>query len=369
MRGESSDVYQYHRDQSFSTLPSTDEEIVQVIDDVANNLSLTHISDSAITTPGPPSSSAALSSTETNDQLAPLSSFADQDRSSVPQNPSGPSRYTIPLPSPILAGISELLAGPSHAPGFNSSYFPPTHPEYPKGSGRSTRHRSISSSRPYHQFVAQEDGSARSTFDPPITPTATDERPPIKAFSDSGLIAKPARAKGSPRIRNTDSALAPHGSFTSSRMRASTNSSRSSPKSSHSAKGAVPRQATTEEMDPVEREQCFIAAAKGDQLAMYRLGYRPTLQHRHSIGEVADVWGPALPSSISSTTTATDTLSLPTIPAKPASTSVQPDDPVPLPEDVPTLSPSDLFADAASLTLRSNARANSSLTDTSHDQF
>ncbi|WWD19115.1 hypothetical protein CI109_103573 [Kwoniella shandongensis] len=319
-------------------------------------------------TPNAPPSCAS-SSTETNDQLGPLSGFADQDRTNSAQSSNASSRNQslYPLPSPVLAGISELLAGPSHGPGYEASYFPPSYAEYSKSLGRSPRHRSISSSKSYpHPML---DSTNSDPYDPQSpsyglaqTPTPTDERPQGKSASDSGLILRQTqRPMRSPRIRNTDAALAPHGSFTSSRQRSSTISSRASAKSSATNKNVAASQNQLEEMDPVEREKWFRAAAKGDQLAMYKLGYRPASEHRHTLGSVGDVASNATPrSSISSG-----------VPSEPTSVSPIPDqrrasmganhiasDSIPLPESIPggSVTPSDLFSDAAQLALRSNTR-------------
>ncbi|WRT68460.1 uncharacterized protein IL334_005436 [Kwoniella shivajii] len=207
-----------------------------------------------------PSSSA--SSTEVHDELAPL--------------PVAPRRVSLPprmhlhssSTSPGIQSLSELMSSPPIPEDYENdrSYFPP----FP---------------------------SSQSPL-VPSTPQTPDIFVPPKAASDSGIfaIARRSSTNRSPRIRNTGGILAPHGSFTSSRPRSSTTSSRSSVASSPS--GRTPRipsshlQDQPEEMDPCERERLFKAAAKGDQLAMHQLGYRPPkLNHRHTLGSSGDIWG------------------------------------------------------------------------------
>ncbi|OCF42212.1 hypothetical protein I317_03947 [Kwoniella heveanensis CBS 569] len=227
-----------------------------------------------------PSSSASASSTEINDQLTPLpTGYGSQDRPPLVRKSSLPPNL---YQSPTLLSLSELMSSPpipDNSSESSQSYFPPYS----------------------NQIVSSLAGNGESSYSPSAPRTPSDHGSPPKAASDSGTFISARRLNKSPRIRNIDSVLAPHGSFTSARARSSTISSRSStvgssrsgPTSSPGARSNA--QDTLTEMDHKERERLFKAASKGDQLAMHRLGWRPPkMNHRHTLGATGDVWGAGL---------------------------------------------------------------------------
>ena len=102
-------------------------------------------------------------------------------------------------------------------------------------------------------------------------------------------------------MRNLGNVLAPHGSFTSVKvLTPAASSSRSSATSSDShslrSKG-LQLKGISDDLTPAESEALTRAAAKGDQLAMYRLGWRADTPHdkRYHLGSVEDIWGSTSP--------------------------------------------------------------------------
>ncbi|WWC71514.1 uncharacterized protein I206_105472 [Kwoniella pini CBS 10737] len=306
-------------------------------------------------TDGPPtppettmSSSESISSTEINDQLTPLpKNMTNSDRPSLlRRNSSSPRMSPQPnFSSPTLPSLSELLVSPPLPDDYDraQSYFPP----FPKNG---------SSSKSQLDY-ADLAGTTESSTSLPHTPS--DGGLPIKALSDSGTYALIRRAskERSPRIRNQGGVLAPHGSFTTSRNRSSTINSNSSRSSLNTTTSITPQE-SPQEMSAQEREKLFKAAAKGDQLAMHRLGWRPVRpNHRHTLGSAEDIWG-AMYSPTSTTRRSSN--------ASQASLTGQPSDQPPSPANIdsPTTThqrsytQSDLFSDAVNLTLRSNALTN-----------
>ncbi|WVR00058.1 hypothetical protein IAU59_007200 [Kwoniella sp. CBS 9459] len=286
-----------------------------------------------------PSSSASASSAEVNDQLTPLpTGYGQQDRPSLVRKSSLPSKI---YQSPTLLSLSELMVSPpipDDSSECSQSYFPP-----------------------YPNHVVSSASGYNDAQNPPSAPrTPSDHGPPPKAASDSGTFSSARRSNRSPRIRNTDSALAPHGSFTSARARSFTINSRSSTvSSSRSGSNQSPgAQEVPVEMDPKERARLFRAASRGDQLAMHRLGWRPSkLNHRHTLGATGDVWGASMSPTIgtrrSSGSSQTSEFKSPNLTSESSGA-------MPSPSATPTSSrgQSDLFSDAVNLTLQSNARSN-----------
>ncbi|WVF72859.1 hypothetical protein IAT40_007677 [Kwoniella sp. CBS 6097] len=290
-----------------------------------------------------PSSSASASSTEINDQLTPLpTGYANQDRPALIRKASLPSNI---YHSPTLLSLSELMVSPpipDDSSECSQSYFP---------------------AYSNHALCPAAAGNNVPAYPSSAPRTPSDHGLPPKAASDSGTFISAKRSNRSPRIRNTDSVLAPHGSFTSARARSSTISSRASTVSSRSGPNSSPGarsnpQDTSMEMDPKERERLFKAASKGDQLAMHRLGWRPSItNHRHTLGATGDVWGASLSPTVgtrrSSASSQASGIKSPDLDAE-SSTYM----PSPTATSTPSREHSDLFSDAVNLTLQSNARSN-----------
>ncbi|WVR07535.1 hypothetical protein IAU60_004577 [Kwoniella sp. DSM 27419] len=281
-----------------------------------------------------PSSSASVSSTEGYDQLTPLPTSSRADRPALLQAHTSLPRF---LPSPPLPSLSELMVSPS-LPDENDgsqSYFPSMIPD----------------------TVGSPKDISTGQLDPASAPlTPSDCGLPPKAASDSGTFSTGGRPRRNPRVRNTDAALAPHGSFTS-RARSSTISSRSSAGSSRSVTTS-PSEYRVPEMDPVEREKLFKAASRGDQLAMHRLGWRPqSADRRHHLGSTQDIWGSSLSPSLGTRRSSQSSQS--PSHASPNSSPIQGSTP-PTANKHSRRASSDLISDVVQLTLRSNARANTS---------
>lgn len=181
----------------------------------------------------------ALESTESTDELTPL----PEDRT-----PSWFANHTRTSP-----GLSELMSG---GPREEDWYFSPSHSE------SSTR----TSSR-------WESPSSRTT-------------PPSHTSAQTAQSKSSGR---SPRIKNTGKVLAPHGTFTSRKVAPASPQTESV--SSHESVPALP--VDEPEMSEEERAALKKAAKKGDQLAMYRLGWLAhKAESRYSLGAVNNIWGP-----------------------------------------------------------------------------
>ena len=196
---------------------------------------------------------------ESTDELTPLPADAG------PSPPSWFAGHTRTSP-----GLSELM---SSQPGPHEAdwYFSPIHSE--------------SSTRTSSRWQASP-ASSRTT-------------PP-------SAVSKDSKGPRSPRVKNTGKVLAPHGTFTSRRVIADTQApplssgesgaSGTSARSRHSQNSRSSlRVDAIEEPKLTEEERIALekAAKRGDQLAMYRLGWlalRP--DPRYSLGAVDDVWGP-----------------------------------------------------------------------------
>jgi len=125
-------------------------------------------------------------------------------------------------------------------------------------------------------------------------PQIKSRHPPSETDSSPSSIS---RGRSSPRVRNTGTLLAPHGSFTSARaISFSSTGSRSSGTSSESADTSHtshrPKPVIAPiVMDAAERIALERSAAKGDQ-ASYRLGRTGTATApRYTIGSVDNVLG------------------------------------------------------------------------------
>ena len=104
------------------------------------------------------------------------------------------------------------------------------------------------------------------------------------------------------------SVLAPMGSFTSAKRRPKSLSSRSS-NSSSDAPSPIKYQTVRNEhrsipghIDPTVAAQLVQAAEKGDQLALYRLGWSTQIAQRdaYTLGSAANVWGASMNQSVAS---------------------------------------------------------------------
>lgn len=187
---------------------------------------------------------------EATDTLSPLPAreSPNDGPAAIEQTASKPSRrFQIPLPSPPRRGLSELLSSPPLI-YEGDSYFPSSLSE-PQSSFRTVRKYGNASASP------------------------ANPRPP--------------------RIQNLGGILAPHGTFTSARSRSYTSDTLSQSSSRSSEAPATSRLAMADVLRPEEREMLLRAATKGDQLAMYRLGWSAERRHnRHQLGSARDVWGP-----------------------------------------------------------------------------
>ena len=199
---------------------------------------------------------------ESTDELTPLPNDGEA------RGASSPSWYP---PSHTSPGLSQLMSS-SADPHEEDWYFSPVHSE---SSGTATRTSSRWQASP---------ASSRTT--PPSQTSG----------SKSGGVR-------SPKVKNTGKVLAPHGTFTSRKAPVAAPSSMPSPSgasgsSRHSRESSrssreVPHVVEEAEMTPEERRALEKAAKKGDQLAMYRLGWLAhRAESRHSLGQVDDVWGP-----------------------------------------------------------------------------
>jgi hypothetical protein len=198
---------------------------------------------------------------ESNDKLTPL---PDDDRAG-PAPPLWVVNHTRTSP-----GLSELMSSQA-SPREEDWYFSPAHSE------SSTRTSTRTSSR-----WQASPASSRTT------PPSADSK-------------EPKKANRSPRVKNTGKVLAPHGTFTSRKatpmVAALPSPSGESSHSHHSSRSSRSR----EHLDAIENpeltdaERCALekSAGRGDQLAMYRLGW---LAHRpgtrYSLGLADHVWGP-----------------------------------------------------------------------------
>ena len=270
---------------------------------------------SASTNRTPRTSRKADMTAEGNDHLAPLPDrsprmsrpdFHRQTSLPVPSHPSTP-------PSPHAMGISELLCGSPFPAHPKLSYFSgavQSEPSVPRLGSPSRRPPAYS---PFRSFYGEFPGSHRRAVSVDHSPLVgldnkddDDDRPeradiPVNtgrsALSDTGVSVSSVReeVKG-PRVRNGGAILAPHGSFTSARPRSVISNS---PPSSVASSDSGSRRSTDtnsvigrDEMEVEERNALERSAAKGDQLAVYRLGRTESPNApRHTIGSVENVWG------------------------------------------------------------------------------
>ncbi|WWC90653.1 uncharacterized protein L201_005589 [Kwoniella dendrophila CBS 6074] len=330
-------------------LSSAVQDITASIQKFAINSAYPDSSKDGPSTPpeAPMSSNGSVSSNEINDHLTPLPrNMTNQDKPSLLRRSSHSPRLSAQFgfSSPTLPGLSELLVSPPLPDDYDQrqSYFP-----------QFSQHASASSS---HQPTAPSDPSLDflTTSSSPVTPS--EPGLPLKAASDSGTFALSRRSSKnrSPKVRNTGGILAPHGSFTSSRSRSSTIHSNSSRSSVTTRSAATEPYDSPHEMDPVQREKLFKAAAKGDQLAMQQLGWRPPkLNHRHTLGSSDNIWGVHAPTTTTRRSSGSSQASLPPIASD---DTPSPANPLPTPPAASaSYTQSDLFSDAVNLTLRSNA--------------
>ena len=260
-------------------------------------------------------------------QLAQLAETTEVDeaRDAYPTSPAGPSRlsprfspnpsspmtsssgsFRIPLPSPPAMGLSELLSGSPVTPGGNeTSYFAGNHSD-PSSLSRSTSGRRQPAYSPFRSYYGpsvsdhprrSELEQQRSLSRPPITPIDSSSSlitvAPRREGSETGsnLSATSNKSSYSPRVKNKG-VLAPHGSFTS--VRRASDKMRVAGASSDSALYLGNIRKPVNGVPGPARDALQAAAFKGDQLAMYRLGWKadaPTGQ-KYKIGSIENVWGP-----------------------------------------------------------------------------
>ncbi|ORX38462.1 hypothetical protein BD324DRAFT_649828 [Kockovaella imperatae] len=275
-----------------------------------------------------PSSSApsVVSSSEAHDLLGPLppSQYAVERASSSRQggmtlsSHGGGSGPRLPLPSPPASwGISELISGSPYHTAVTDSYFAPmqqSDTSQPSRTGSSSRRPpAYSPFRTYYGENSRPSSHQRPLsaeqsllFDGTPSPSSVYEiyehptpKPPSDPASSPSHESRSSRK--SPRVRNVGPVLAPHGSFTSTKSRrtppGSTRSSANSAVSDPQQYAAAHRNTVPDGMTPDEADALRRAAAKGDQLAMYRLGWRADtpLDKRYVLGSVEDVWGSVSP--------------------------------------------------------------------------
>jgi hypothetical protein len=253
------------------------------------------------------------SSSEAHDRLGPLPAArpaALDRRPSLPRNPPSTSRSLapprIPLPSPPAMGLSELLSGTSLTPGADTCYFSAHHSEPSSGSRRTPHYspfRSYYGDLPKSELdrssVIQGE-TASETLDNGLRPEAKSSPSARRPTSDTASSRSFPfnQGKRDPHVQNNDGVLAPHGSFTSSRpAKAEKPFRRPGAPASDSQLYLGTSRKPARDMDDQKRQALEKAAAKGDQLAMYRLGWRadtPSGQ-RYNLGSVETVWGPSSP--------------------------------------------------------------------------
>ena len=273
--------------------------------------------------------SAALVEAERRDEISPLQQPGTFSRNQRPPHlrsytsPTRPQLQTLPqfqspspAQSPIQAqahmlspplGISELMVQAT-------SYFDPHvyHVREPGSPFPSSY--SDNNLRAGAGAGSVDDSSARSSSlnnDPNGHSDSAPSRPPAQpvhpssapyAPSDLGSCSSAAGSgTRSPRVRNmSGGVLAPHGSFTSVKRPFGASRSYSSGYSFSNSDGHwadAERSPASEPPDPMERRSWQLAAQRGDQLAMIKLGWQRSAQrsHSHSLGSVEDIWGPNEP--------------------------------------------------------------------------
>jgi hypothetical protein len=208
------------------------------------------------------SSSRSSHSVEATDILTPLPSSSNkrssQFRSKTVQLPKAP-------PSPQPLGISELLASPTIDYEFDY---------------HDTRRRS-------NDRASYFDLPIRNDSYPPLSPLLNSEastRSSPPPGTPESVSSSTRSSSSRPRIRNQDSTLAPHGTFTSAIRKQSLLVEENLPVFSAPT---IPN--FTEE----ELSKLVAAARSGDQLARHRLAGDsiPRLKQRHSLGKAENVWG------------------------------------------------------------------------------
>ena len=240
------------------------------------------------------------SSSEAHDLLGPLpqSQYAADVAADRAEQRASSSRNKLParlpLPSPPASwGMSELISGsPYHTGG--DSYFAPMYSDSPPLARSGSQSRRTPPYSPFRSYYGDTGRHQRAgSIDPRPDSDSSTPRPA------SDVSPSPSKnSRKSPRVRNTGPVLAPHGSFTSVKVRTPTGSTQSSVASAASDSqlymGPV---RTPDDIAPAELEALKRAAEKGDQLAMYRLGWRPDTPHdrRYVLGSVEDVWGSVSP--------------------------------------------------------------------------
>lgn len=191
------------------------------------------------------------SSSEAHDLVGPL----PPSRPTMHERRQSRSRISdlppLPLPSPPAMGLSELMSGSPHTPGNEDSYF----------------------------STARISATRR-----PSTRPSSDK---ASSFRSDGSTSG---ARKSPQVQN-QGVLAPHGSFTTSRPRLVSQEQVVSDSQLYlgNMRSSLP--------DEPRRAALEQAAQKGDQLAMYRLGWRggAVTGQRHHLGSIDAVWGPTSP--------------------------------------------------------------------------
>ena len=249
--------------------------------------------------------------TEGDDQLSPLplsaSHMLDRPRlgrgQTLPVRPTSHSRLTPPSPPPL--GLSELLCGSQNLSSAHGSYFPSSHSKSQMSfRTESSPRREIAYSTFGSSYGDLQSGDAWMCTVPTTRPPSSDSgRVTVdgspRPLSESGSSPS-GRSSGtrSPRVRNGDGILAPHGSFTSARSRTSLSSiSRSGGTSDEDLAAAIRtplRAIIHDEAHANEVTELEKSAASGDQLALYRLGRNNSVSvPRHTLGRAVNIWGSA----------------------------------------------------------------------------
>lgn len=251
-----------------STPPGTDDFTLPTPDQPSSNPLLPLTSDSLrpFNSHGPIKGvSSVASSSEAHDLVGPL----PPSRPNVKERSSHrASRQCdlpkIPLPSPPALGLSDLMSGSPNTPSTEGSYFVSQHGE---------------SQRRYSPFRTYYGDVPKCSSDVAESSAARSEA------SSSG-------SRKSPHVQN-QGVLAPHGSFTTMSRPPRRPRSEGPVSDSQLYVGNL-RQGPAEDG---RRAALEAAARKGDQLAMYRLGWRADTitGPRHHLGNIEDVWGLSLP--------------------------------------------------------------------------
>ena len=259
---------------------------------------------------------------DTGAGLSPYSSPHQGSTSTFRSSPNTgiASSFRLPLPSPPAMGLSELLSGSPVTPSNETSYFSDVHSEPPPLSRANSGSRRTPVYSPFRSYYGpslsdqprrSELEQQRSLHRPTLTPldsssssvqTVAAPRRSDRTPSESGSLASSGsnQSTRSPRVKNKG-VLAPHGSFTSARSRTSSVDKlrKIAGAASDSALyvGNMRRQPVVDGIEEPAKDALRAAAMKGDQLAMYRLGWKADTPagQKYRIGSIESVWGPTSP--------------------------------------------------------------------------